>query len=124
MRRGFSLVELLLALLLLQVGILATAGMVLISQQNFRRAELTLRGLLEAGWIADSLARAGGGESGTISFPWGEIRWSPESAPVPSIRASAWSALEGDTLAVVWSLPPLVNSDLPPAEMPPSTGGG
>ena len=61
MRRGFSLVELLLALLLLQVGILATAGMVLLSQQNFRRAELTLRGLLEAGWIADSLARAGGG---------------------------------------------------------------
>jgi type II secretory pathway pseudopilin PulG len=123
MRRGFSLVELLLALLLFQVGLLATAGMVFLSQQNFRRAELTLRGMLEAGWIADSLARAGEGEAGTASFPWGEIRWSPASSPVPSIRVSAWSPLEGDTLAVVWSLLPLITAEFPTAEPFSSTGG-
>lgn len=122
MSRGFSLVELLLALVIFQVGVLATAGMILLSQRNFRRAELTLRALLEAGWIADSLARAGGSGSGMISFPWGEISWSPESGPVPSLRVSAWSLLEEDTLAVVWSLPLLTSAEEPSPDPPPSAG--
>ncbi len=123
MRGGFSLVELLLALLIFQVGILATAGMVLVSQRNFRRAELTLRGLLEAGWVADSLASAGVEGSGSHTYSWGEIAWAPLSGPGSGLRVSAWSPLEGDTLAVVWSLPPLSVVDPPRPDPPPFTGG-
>ena len=107
MRNGFSLIEVVLALLLLQVGVLATVGMVFLSQENFRRAELTLRGVLEAAWTADSITRAGGGGPGATLRPWGEIAWVGMGSPVPGFRVSAYSDLEADTLVTVLALPPL-----------------
>jgi len=107
MNFGFSLVEVVLALLLLQVGLLATAGMVFLSQENFRRAELTTRGVLEAARTADSLAMVGGGGAGATLRPWGEISWVEIANPVDASRVSAFSFLEADTLATVLALPPL-----------------
>ena len=107
MNRGFSLVEMVLALLLLQVGILATVGMVLLSQENFRRAELTMRGVLEAAWIADSLSRAGGDGPGSTPRPWGEVSWVDMSIPIDGSRVSAVAPLEADTLATLLAFPPL-----------------
>ena len=107
MSRGFSLVELVLALLLLEIGVLATVGMFVLAQQNLRRAELTLRGVLEARVVGDSLAMVGTAASGKTSLPWGELLWSPVSTPVQGLRVSAWVPLEGDTLAAVLSFPPL-----------------
>ena len=112
MNRGFSLVEVVLALLLLQVGVLATVGMVLLSQRNFRRAELTLRGVLEAVWVADSLSGSGSGGPGATLRPWGEVSWVDASTPVKGLRVSAVSSLEADTLATVLALPPLRVSPL------------
>ena len=112
MTRGFSLVEVVLALLLLQVGILATVGMILLSQENFRLAELTLRGVLEASWTADSLSQVGGGGSGVTPRVWGELLWEPMSVPIEGLRVSAVSPLEKDTLATVLALPPLNSSGL------------
>jgi len=105
--RGFSLVELVLALLILEIGVLATVGMVLLSQQNLRRAELTLRGVLEAGIVGDSLATAGVVAPGKASLLWGDLLWFPVSTPVQGLRVSAWVPLEGDTLAAVLAFPPL-----------------
>jgi hypothetical protein len=110
MNRGFSLVEVVLALLLLQVGLLATVGMVFLSQENFRRAELTTRGVLEAAWTADSLAWAGGGGAGAVLRPWGEVSWVEMATPVAGSRVSAFSILEADTLVTVMALPPLRGS--------------
>jgi hypothetical protein len=106
MRRGFSLVEVVLALLIFQVGIMAIFGMVLLSQRNFQRAEVTLRGVLEAGWIADSLFGVGSSGNGSLDRPWGKIEWSEESTPVPGIRFSVWSPVQGDTLVRVFSVKP------------------
>jgi hypothetical protein len=100
--RGFSLVELIFALLILQVGVLATAGMFLISQQSLRRAELTLRGVLEAGWVADSLVMMGAVGSGKTSPLWGELLWSPVSTPVQGLRVSAWVPLRGTPWRQFW----------------------
>ena len=107
MSRGFSLVELVLALLLLEIGVLATVGMFVLAQQNLRRAELTLRGVLEARVIGDSLAMVGTVASGKTSFPWGDLLWSPVSTPVQGLRVSVWVPVEGDTLAAVLSFPPM-----------------
>lgn len=109
-RSGFSLVELILALLLLQVGLLATAAMILLSQQHLRRAELTLRSVLESEAVADSLVLAGAGSSGQGALSWGSLFWSPVSTPIPGMRVSAWSPLEGDTLAFAYAFSPLPGS--------------
>lgn len=106
MSRGFSLIELILALFLLEVGVLATAGLFLLSQQNFRRAELTLRGVLEARWVADSLAPEGMPDAGHLLHPWGEIQWAPENTPVSGLRVSVWSPALGDTLVKVFAVIP------------------
>jgi hypothetical protein len=106
MNRGFSLVELVLSLLVFQVGILAVFGMILLSQRNLQRAELTLRGILEAGWIADSLFRSGSQGDGSLPRPWGEIHWSEDSEPVPGLMFHIWSPTLGDTLSTIFEVAP------------------
>ena len=66
MRQGFSFLELIVALLVLELGVLAVAGTLLLAQRNMARAELILRGVLEAGWIGDSLSGAEGAEAGDV----------------------------------------------------------
>jgi hypothetical protein len=108
--RGFSIIELIMALILLQMGVLATAGLILLAQRNLVRAELTLRGVVESRWVADSLARAGATGSGGRVMDWGELAWSPASDPIPALRVSAWSPLLRDTLVSLFALPPLTTS--------------
>ena len=105
--RGFSLIELLVALLILQVGLLATAGMIFLAQENLARAERMTRGLLEARRLADSLVREGQTGSGQLTYPWGEVRWEAGPSPFPGVRVLALSPGSEDTLAVASAfLPP------------------
>jgi hypothetical protein len=122
MNRGFSLVEVVLGLLILQVGILATFGMILLAQRSFQRAEVTLRGVLEAGWIADSLFLSGSPGDGFLGFPWGDIHWSEDSAPVPGLRFHVWSPAQGDTLVSLFLVAP--SAGLVPSFPSPSEGPG
>jgi hypothetical protein len=119
--KGFSLVEVVLCLLILQVGIIATFGMVLLSQRSFHRAEVTLRGVLEAGWIADSLFSSGTVEDGFLHLPWGDVFWWKESSPVPGLRFSVWSPALEDTVVKHFAVEPAVGI-LPDFPDPP--GGG
>lgn len=107
MNRGYSLLELILALFLFQVGLLAAAGLFHLSEANLRRAELTVRAILEAEWVGDSLLSLGSMTPGSAPFPWGDLHWSVLSSPVPALRIAAWSEVEGDTLFTLLALPPL-----------------
>jgi hypothetical protein len=100
-RNGFSLAELLVALVVFQVGLLGVAGLVVLAQRNLLRAEITARGVLEAQLVADSVRDAGGGESGSMEYPWGGISWEPAPGIPGGVRASAFMNLGGDTVAVV-----------------------
>ena len=120
MTRGHSLLELVLALLLFQVGLLAAAGLVHLSQVNFRRAELTVRATLEADWIGDSLLAEGDLAPGVSTFSWGDLHWSVLSSPVPGLRIAAWSELEADTLLALLALRPLAMSPSIVPVLPPS----
>lgn len=105
---GFSLAELLVALVIFQVGLLAVAGMVFLAQQNLARAELRTRAYLEAKWVADSMGLETAGGSGRLGRPWGEVRWAPFSEGPGGTRVVALGPGGEDTLAslVVWAPPP------------------
>jgi hypothetical protein len=106
MREGFSLVELIIALLLLQVGLLSTAGLVLLAQRNMVRARLTLRAVTEGEWVADSLVEAGARSPGSLPRPWGEISWIPGPEGLGEVMVMAMGPGTRDTLAVLLSFPP------------------
>jgi type II secretory pathway pseudopilin PulG len=97
--KGFSLLELLFALLLFQIGVLGVAGMVLTGQRTLNRAHLLLRGTMEARRIGDSLVAAGHAPGGGRSYPWGRLVWIPTGAGKLTIVATAQE--EADTLALL-----------------------
>ncbi len=105
MKGGFTLVELLLALLLLQIGLLATAGMILLAQRSLVRAELVVRATLEAEAVADSLLGEGALGEGALARPWGELRWEPAEEGGGAVRVVGVSATGLDTLAGVTAWP-------------------
>jgi hypothetical protein len=124
MREGFSLVELVLALVVFQVGLLATAGMVFLAQQNLLRAEVTVRGILEADLVADSLEGIGEVGSGRRPYRWGEVSWAPASDEIGGLNVIAFSTLLGDTVVAFRALIPREDSVALWANSSAGEGGG
>lgn len=84
-RFGYSLVEVIVALVLLQVGLLGVAGMVLTAGRALAGAARTDRALALGEAVADSLLAAGWAGPGARAVgPW-EVRWS---------GAGAWALVE------------------------------
>lgn len=78
-RRGFTLVEVLVALTMLGVGLLGSVGMLLTARQVLAASErLHLATQLSAD-VADSLLAAGTFSPGGRDAPWGRVRWSVEA---------------------------------------------
>lgn len=76
LRSGFTLVEVLVALVVLQVGLLGVVGTLLLASRTLRRAELTEWAVAEVQRTADSLLATGAGSgAGQASSGPGELRW-------------------------------------------------
>ncbi len=78
-RRGFTLVEVLVALVVLEVGILGVMGTLVLAARTLSRAEAEEEGVAEVGRVADSLVAAGGGGDGGGGHrrtARGEVVWS------------------------------------------------
>ncbi|MGW8267741.1 MAG: hypothetical protein ACWGSQ_15355 [Longimicrobiales bacterium] len=101
---GFSLLELILALLIFQVGILGVAGMVLTAQRTLTRAHLVLRGTLEGRELADSLLAEGTEGAGEMVRPWGGLAWTNEGPQ--GLKLVATTRGGRDTLAILRIWPP------------------
>ena len=77
MRRGFSLVEVIMALLILQVGVLATLTLTISALHTLRRAEDLERSISAIRLVADSLGAAGGNGVGQTVLGPVVVRWRP-----------------------------------------------
>jgi len=74
---GFTLVEVLVALVVLEVGFLSAMGVLVSAQRSLASAERLHRATQDAKQLGDSLVRDGAWESGERPTEWGALRWSP-----------------------------------------------
>lgn len=72
---GFTLVEVLVALVILEVGLLGVVGTLWLAASTLARAERTERGVAELERIYDSLALDGEPTSGELATSSGKARW-------------------------------------------------
>lgn len=88
---GFTLVEVIVAVVLLTVGLLASVSMMSLAARTLGDARRVSLATAAAGSLADSLvAAAGEGASGMREHPWGILRWGPgEGAREVRIVATA-----------------------------------
>ena len=102
---GFTLVEAMVATVLLCTGLLAAAALGTASLHSWRRAGELAAAVVAAGEIADSLGFFGASDGGTRQYPWGTLVWDD---PVPLggrllqvvIRASAHDTTRAELVRV------------------------
>ena len=107
---GFTLVEAMLAIMLLCTGLLAAAALGTVSLHSWRRAGELAGAVAAAGEVADSLGLFGASHGGMRQYPWGVLVWDD---PVPLggrllqvvIRASAHDTTRAELLRVTTTVP-------------------
>ena len=102
---GFSLVEVPVALVVLEVGLLGCAGTLVLAHRHLAAAERMLGATQAASTVVDSLLAEGVSGSGEAVSSWGTLRWSPTEdgvlvrAEEPSgvVLVDWWIPLPGGT---------------------------
>ncbi|MDX1568513.1 MAG: prepilin-type N-terminal cleavage/methylation domain-containing protein [Longimicrobiales bacterium] len=89
MRGGFTLIEVIVALIILELGLLGVAGLALHAHGLLSEASFRSRAVAVAAEIADSLASAGVRSGGTRSFVGGSASWEVDEASVGGVDAGA-----------------------------------
>lgn len=113
MRAGFTLAEVLMALIILELGLLGVVGLALHAHRLMNDASLWSRAAAVSEEVADSLAVSGARSGGSRSFPGGSVVWSLGAAVAGgggretlrriSIRASG---MDGEEIFVVRGVVP------------------
>lgn len=83
---GFTLVEVLVALVILQVGLLGVAGQIGVAHNMLDRAVRLEWAVAVAESVADSLSRFGYSGPGSVDLAAGRVGWEPWSGGDESIR--------------------------------------
>ena len=73
---AFTLLEVVLALIVLEIGVLGIAGTLYLASTTLRRAETLERAVARAEGVLDSLGRGAEPGAGRASFSAGEVAWS------------------------------------------------
>lgn len=79
-RRGFTLIEVVVALLVLEIGVLGTLGTLVVASETLRRAERLERATGHAEAILDSLRRGASPDTVSLSFADVRIAWTVDAA--------------------------------------------
>jgi prepilin-type N-terminal cleavage/methylation domain-containing protein len=78
-RAGFTLVEVLVALVVLEVGLLGVAGALFLAARTMNRADAIERGVGVVELVLDSLRSRGAAGAGSARWEGGDVRWRPGS---------------------------------------------
>ena len=102
--RGFTLLEVVLALVILEVAVVGAVGTLTLASRNLGSAERLERAVAAAEGILDSLAGVADPQSGSGSYPGFGLSWSIDgerrialraSGADPSLQFEIYSALPG-----------------------------
>jgi prepilin-type N-terminal cleavage/methylation domain-containing protein len=103
-RRGFTLIELTIAIVLLAIGLLALTGALAQALRASTHARAAHAALRDADGIADSLAAgAGAAEAGMRQYDGYRIVWAPVGC-ITSACVRVTAELPRDTIALVAAL--------------------
>jgi prepilin-type N-terminal cleavage/methylation domain-containing protein len=75
MRRGFTLLEVIMALLVLEVAVVGAAGTLTLASRTLGQAERLERAVAQAEGVLDSLRGVSAPTDGAASYAGGEVRW-------------------------------------------------
>ena len=99
-RAGFTMLEVIVALAIIEVGLVGTVGVLVLAHRALAEAEVLDEATHAAASAADSLLADGGAGAGSRELPWGRVRWS-SSAGRLDVRAEAPSGVE----LLAWVIP-------------------
>ncbi|NIP58630.1 MAG: hypothetical protein GWM92_10040 [Gemmatimonadetes bacterium] len=109
---GFTLAEVVAALLVLEVGLLGAAALVVTARQTQAAAMVTERSVTLVAEVADSLAEAGFGGAGERATGWGVVRWVDEGGePLATIRILSEDSARGRRLEAWTAVPRIVDPE-------------
>lgn len=104
-RRGFTLIELIIAMVLLAIGLMALTGALAVALRETGSARLQHAALRGAEAVADSLVLAGAAGAGSWPRAGFTVHWAPESCALGTcvrVRAAAVT----DTLSLLVRVAP------------------
>lgn len=98
---GFTLLEVLIAFVVLEVGLLGAVGVLVLASGSLSRAALLERAFAEAAQVADSLSRRGGAPSGEVVRDGWRVRWETDAGGLIRVTAAPPGQEGGEALAEV-----------------------
>lgn len=101
MRGGFSLVEVMVALVVLEVGILGVAGTLVLARRSLEHAHARERATVHLSYVFDALRENWAPGEVRGEEAWGAWGWRADADG----RVEAWAAVSGDTLRVEGEVP-------------------
>ena len=88
MRRGFTLLEVIVALLVLEVGVVGVVGALVLASSTLARAEALERAVATTEGILDSRARTRSAGADSVLYPAGRVSWSVDDSGRVAVRAT------------------------------------
>jgi len=96
--RGFTLLEVVIALLVVELAVIAGAGVLVLASSTLTRAERLQRAIASAEAVLDTVVVSSAMSSGLATYAGGELRWQVEE----SGEVVLWAVEStGDTLFAI-----------------------
>ena len=89
MRVGFTLLEVLVSLVILEISVLGVLGTLVLASETQRRAEVIEHAAARAEGVLDSLRGGATPGTGSDAFHGGVVRWVIDDQGVVNLEASA-----------------------------------
>jgi len=95
-RRGASLLEVVVAVTILEVGLVGVAGLVALAARELGGARRLDGGVTAVSEVLDSLERSGVDGAGSRGGPGGSVRWRASADPAPGLVRVFVEAVDRD----------------------------